>query len=148
MEGVRAVGAHYLGHDGPCASRYERRVSEGRQHPAHPPILHRHSQAPIVLLTVCTKDRKPLRASADSADAILRAWIAARSWLVGRYIMMPDHIHLFCRPATFPAESLEQWVRYWKNTASRNWPRTNEHPIWQRDFWDTQLRRMENYGAK
>ncbi len=25
---------------------------------------------------------------------------------------------------------------------------TNEHPIWQRDFWDTQLRRNENYEEK
>jgi putative transposase len=61
---------------------------------------------------------------------------------------MPDHIHLFCAPATFPAESLKQWVRYWTNMASRNWPRAKEHPVWQRDFWDTQLRRSENYSSK
>jgi len=41
-----------------------------------------------------------------------------------------------------------QWVRYWKSIASRNWPRTHEQPIWQRDFWDTQLRRSENYDSK
>jgi putative transposase len=72
----------------------------------------------------------------------------ARSWLVGHYIIMPNHIHLFCAPATLPIEPLKQWVRYWKTLASRNWPQSEQHPIWQRDFWDTQLRREENYQAK
>jgi len=26
--------------------------------------------------------------------------------------------------------------------------RAHEQPIWQRDFWDTQLRRSENYDSK
>jgi hypothetical protein len=47
----------------------------------------------FVSLTVCTKDRKRILASADLADAIVRAWNAARSWRVGRYIIMPDHNH-------------------------------------------------------
>jgi hypothetical protein len=41
-----------------------------------------------------------------------------------------------------------QWVRYWKSIASRNWPRVHELAVWQRDFWDTQLRRWENYDSK
>jgi putative transposase len=44
-------------------------------------------------------------------------WANAKSWLVGRYVVMPDHIHLFCAPATIPPGPLEQWVRYWKNVA-------------------------------
>jgi putative transposase len=32
--------------------------------------------------------------------------------------------------------------------ASRQWPRPAEHPVWQLDFWDTQLRREESYAAK
>jgi len=61
---------------------------------------------------------------------------------------MPDHLHLFCAQAVFPIEPLMQWVPYWKSIASRNWPRAHEQPIWQRDFWDTQLRRSENYDSK
>src|SRR5947208_15118945 len=41
-----------------------------------------------------------------------------------------------------------QWVRYWKSIASKNWPRPSEQPIWQSDFWDTLLRRSENYDSK
>ena len=79
---------------------------------------------------------------------VVNAWNSARSWVVGRYIFMPDHIHLFCAPATLPSKPLNQRVSYRKSAASRSWPRAEEQPIWQRDFWDTQLRRSENYGSK
>lgn len=120
----------------------------GRKHPAHPPVLDVHGVALIVFLTVCSKDRKPILALADSAEAIINSWREAESWRVGRFVIMPDHIHLFCGPGTAPPEPLKQWVRFWKSTASKHWPRPNEHPIWQRDFWDTQLRRSENYESK
>src|SRR5256885_6005252 len=35
---------------------------------------------------------------ADAVAAILNAWKTADHWLVGRYVIMPDHIHLFCAP--------------------------------------------------
>jgi len=31
---------------------------------------------------------------------------------------------------------------------TRAWPRRNQVPIWQRDYWDRQLRRYESYGQK
>jgi len=123
-------------------------VDPGRKHPAHISPVERHNEPVIVFLTVCSKDRKRIFASGDVAQVIADAWIEATSWCVGRYVIMPDHIHLFCAPNVVPPEPLDQWVRYWKNNASKNWPRPNEHPIWQRDFWDTQLRRHENYDEK
>src|SRR5437879_12681920 len=116
----------------------------GRKHPAHPVPRELINRPIIVFLTVCSKDRKPILAFQGSAGALLHAWCEAKSWLVGRYVIMPDHIHLFCAPATVTVEPLAQWVRYWKNMASRVWPKTNEQPIWQRDFWDTQLRRDDS----
>ena len=123
-------------------------TESGRKHPAHYPFVERHNEPIIVFRTICSKDRKRILASADVVCVLKNAWASARYWLVGRYVIMPDHVHLFCVPATIPPEPLEQWVRYWKNLASKNWPRANEHPIWQRDFWDTQLRRSENYEEK
>jgi putative transposase len=119
-----------------------------RKHPAHPPLQARFNTPIIVFLTVCSKDRKLLFAYADSMAVILDAWQRAKSWSVGRYVVMPDHLHLFCAPAVFPTEPLMQWARYWKSIVSRNWPRPHEQPIWQRDFWDTQSRRSENYDSK
>jgi REP element-mobilizing transposase RayT len=60
---------------------------------------------------------------------------------------MPDHIHLFCAPLR-PEISLDMWVRYWKSLVSRAWPGPEQHPIWQRHFWDTQLRQGESYYEK
>jgi len=120
----------------------------GGKHPAHMRPVERHNEPIIVFLTVCSQDRKRIFDCADCAESIVRAWGEAKSWLVGRYVLMPDHIHLFCAPGVFPYEALKKWVRYWKNLASRKWPRSSEHPIWQRDFWDTQLRRHESYDEK
>jgi putative transposase len=79
---------------------------------------------------------------------IVDAWQKANVWLAGRYVIMPDHIHLFSAPNTFPMKPLQQWVKYWKSLASLSWPRPNNYPLWQRDSWDTQLRRHESYDSK
>jgi len=121
---------------------------ENRKSPAHPPVRERFKEPIIVFLTVCSKDRKPVFTGADSVAVIIDASQQAESWSVGRYVVMPDHIHLFCAPAVFPTQPLMQWVSYWKSIASKNWPRPSEQPLWQRDFWDTQLRRSENYDSK
>jgi REP element-mobilizing transposase RayT len=65
-----------------------------------------------------------------------------------RYVIMPDHIHLFCAPNTLPPQPLKKWVNFWRNHVTRAWPRRNQVPIWQRDYWDRQLRRHESYGQK
>src|SRR4029077_19503328 len=96
-------------------------IVEKRRHPAHPPVRDRFNEPVIIFLTVCSKDRKPLFALADSVGVIIEAWRRAESWSVGRYVVMPDHLHPFCAPAVFPIEPLMQWVRYWKSIASRNW---------------------------
>jgi putative transposase len=61
---------------------------------------------------------------------------------------MPDHLHLFCAPTALVPQTLESWIRFWKSVAARRWPRREEAPIWQRHFWDRQLRRGESYDAK
>jgi REP element-mobilizing transposase RayT len=92
----------------------------GRKHPAHMPAVERHNEPVIIFLTVCSKDRKRIFALIGAANVIVDAWIQAKTWLVGRYVIMPDHIHLFCAPAVFPPEALKQWVRYWKKLHQRN----------------------------
>jgi len=74
--------------------------------------------------------------------------LAADSFLVGRYVIMPDHIHLFCAPAQSLPGYLKAWVRYWKSFVSNHWPGGKEGQVWQRDFWDTQMRHGESYGNK
>src|SRR4029077_4496425 len=126
--------------------------SDGRKHPVHTPVYERHNTPVIVFLTVCTKNRKAILAN-DSAHQLLRAaWQLQPSWLVGRYVILPDHLHLFCAPAeligTTRRSSLQEWVSFWKSHSARHWPHFEDAPIWERHFWDTQLRRGENYDAK
>jgi len=73
-------------------------IEAGRKHPAHMPLVERHNEPVIVFLTVCSKDRKRIFAAKDVAQVMVRAWTEATSWLVGRYVIMPNHIHLFCAP--------------------------------------------------
>jgi len=71
----------------------------------------------------------------------------ADHWLVGRYVILPDHVHLFCAPNSFPPHPLLNWVRFWKSQVAKASGRGAD-TLWQKNFWDTQLRRGESYAAK
>jgi putative transposase len=120
----------------------------GRKHPVHQPVYEQHNTPIIVYVTVCTKARKPILADDAACTLLLEAWRAAEAWLVGRYVIMPEHVHLFCAPAAYETLPLEGWMAFWKSYAARRWPRPSESPVWQRHFWDTQLRRSESYDQK
>lgn len=77
-------------------------------------------------------------------DRLRDSWSQAATWLVGRYVIMPDHIHLFCAPGTYPPESLQTWISYWKRLVAFS----AGGSFWQKNFWDTQLRRQESYTTK
>ena len=119
-----------------------------RKTPAHQPVFQRFGQTPIIFLTVCAQERKPLFARPEVHLLLQNAWAEADEWAVGRYVVMPDHLHLFCTPGKVEHVSLAKWVHYWKSMVSRQWPYPSEQPVWQKSCWDTQLRRHENYSEK
>ena len=136
---ITAAIAELLSHD------HVRRMPPRRRAPAHPEPVARKSV--IVFVTVCTAKRKPILANRAAVAALRWAWRAADGWTVGRYVIMPDHLHLFCAPIRADV-TLNQWLRYWRSLASRRWPYPDQQPIWQPDLWDTQLRRGDDYDAK
>ena len=101
----------------------------------------------IVFVTVCAKNRVPVLATPAMHQSILQAWQMAGHWLVGRYVILPDHIHLFCASGVFPPQPLLNWVRYWKSLVAKA---TDAGPdsLWEKNFWDTQLRKTARYFAK
>ncbi len=103
-------------------------------------------RAVIVFLTVCTRQRRPLLASPVMQSLLIDAWRSADRWRVGRYVIMPDHVHLFCSPNTTPPCALRTWVSYWKALFAKASGEGRE--FWQQNFWDTQLRSHESYTAK
>ena len=119
-----------------------------RKRPAHFPPLEYSNRSVIIFLTVCTHNRRPILANPTVYEHLRQAWEAADEWSVGRYVLMPDHIHMFCSPASWPMRSLASWLRFWKSRAAAAWPCAIEPPVWQRDAWDTQLRAGDSYGEK
>jgi putative transposase len=120
----------------------------GRKHPAHHPVIERFNRASVVFVTVCSKNRKPIFTREAVHELMMRAWRKADQWMVGRYVLMPDHIHFFCSPVGLEYPPLKKWITFWKSMVSRNWPNPEEQPIWQTDFWDTQLRKGDSYSGK
>ena len=140
-----------------------------RRRPAHHPPVERFNEPVLVLVTVCTKDRRGVLACAEVHGLCRDAWRAAGSWQVGRYVIMPDHIHLFCFPGRLPVPGLRPWVEFWKSRVAVAWARlpdlggsasartgSGQGPdaaprrgkLWQRDFWDTQIRSRDHYAEK
>jgi len=117
-----------------------------RKHPARHPPIEQPNRMPIIFLTVCTHKRKPILVSEEIHQTLRSAWGSSDQWIVGKYIIMPDHIHLFCSPSTNEPLSIQQWIAFWKRLVSQNYPELQ--PMWQRDGWDTQLRTNESYSEK
>jgi putative transposase len=118
-----------------------------RNRPVRRPVVESHNRAIIIYLTVCTKNRRPILANAKMHAHIRTAWITANHWLVGRYTVMPDHLHLFCSPGSLEAKPVANWVRFWKAEVCKV-TGAAEGTLWQTDFWDVQLRHGDNYAAK
>lgn len=125
-------------------SIHEQPEQPQRKHPMHLPVFEVRNTSVIIFLTVCAMDRRPVLATPRMHHDLRQAWAQANHWLVGRYVIMPDHIHLFCGPGTFPPEPLARWVAYWKRLVAQ----AGDRSLWQKNFWDTQLRGHESYSLK
>jgi putative transposase len=119
-----------------------------RRYLPHLPPLEIANQSTVIFLTMCVSKRRPLLARPEMVALLLECWGRAGYWRVGRWVIMPDHLHLFCAPASWPPTPFPAWVRFWRNLATRRWPNQKETPIWQRDFFDRRLRRGESYHQK
>lgn len=126
------------------SDRQSRAPYSSRKRPAHG-LITSAGQATIVFVTVCTRERERWLASRTIHNLLIEVWQEASAWLVGRYVVMPDHIHLFAAPGELQ-EPLENWIRFWKSQFTRRHG-SKEHR-WQSGYWDTRLRRSESYDSK
>jgi REP-associated tyrosine transposase len=66
---------------------------------------------------------------------------------VGRYVLMPDHLHLFVQGG--PDFLLSQWIRIFKRTLGKTLSANGHQPDhWQRGFFDHLIRNCESYDQK
>jgi putative transposase len=114
-----------------------------------PPRLERlfqEYQTPLWFVTFNTLKRTPLLANTAVHKRFqdFCAQAATRGILVGRYILMPDHAHLFVAgPAEF---DLSAWVRILKQSLSSVIAAPRPH--WQESFFDHLMRHEESYSEK
>ena len=117
-----------------------------RQRPAQCSPVFRFNRSTILYVTICTKDRRKILANDIVHQALLKAFTKADHWLVGLYVIMPDHIHLFCAPATQESLNVRKWAEYVKSLISKQVGWGTDH--WLYNCWDTQIRNGLNHNEK
>jgi putative transposase len=115
-----------------------------RKRPAHGVLVSKDGPV-IVYLTVCTKGREKWLAEPAVHVTLCRVWQRAEAWRVGRYVIMPDHLHLFAAWIDGTIE-LDKWVQFWKSQFSKAMPRYSG--CWQTGHWDTRIRGVKSYESK
>jgi putative transposase len=75
-------------------------------------------QPTFVFLTVGTERRGRWLADRAVADDLVASWQLADAWMVGRYVLMRNHLHFFCTPVD-EYFTIESWITFWKRTFKR-----------------------------
>lgn len=109
-----------------------------------------YERRPIYFVTACTAERRELLASELVHEAFLGFVEQAsdRGAWVGRYVLMPDHLHLFVMVEDERVR-LSEWIRSLKNSISKTLRARGEpSPHWQKGFFDHVMRSGESYSQK
>lgn len=108
------------------------------------------SVRPFYFVTLNTYKRLPVLPHAEIHN-VFRTFCANaedHDIAVGRYVIMPDHIHLF---VAFPPTgiTLSEWIRILKTVIGKELLRLGaQKPHWQEGFFDHVLRSAESYSEK
>jgi REP-associated tyrosine transposase len=105
-------------------------------------------ERPIYFITTCTFKRRAILASKEAAQVLVDEWRNAHDrhgWAIGRYVIMPDHVHFFCS-AELDAKALPAFMQAWKQWTSKRMARELKlsGPLWQEEFFDHVLRSSES----
>jgi REP element-mobilizing transposase RayT len=123
-----------------------------KQWPRRPPRLSRlfDNVRPFYFITFNTYKRKSLLARTEVHETFCVFCSRAQEHdvAVGRYVIMPDHVHLF---AAFRVDGigLSDWVQSLRNVTGKKLLKLGIHkPHWQEGFFDHLLRSDESYAQK
>ncbi len=109
-------------------------------------VKHVDGQPTVVFDTVCTKGKRPWLATEQMHEILVGIWRdQATAWLVGRYIIMPDHVHYFAW-ATERTIPFDNWVKFWKSKFT--WAHGQQDKRMQRNDWDRRMRTESQYEEK
>lgn len=142
----------------------------------HPPRLKRLDRLfvsrPLYFVTTCTEGRKAILSNTNVHEDFRRFCQAGleHGVFVGKYVLMPDHLHLFVafgakyesalterRYSGEPVAAacarrptrLSDWIKSLKNSLSKTLRSLNiPAPHWQKGFFDHVMRSEESYSGK
>jgi putative transposase len=109
-----------------------------------------------VFLTVCTEKRGQWLAQASVQRTLHDIWQnTATAWLVSDYLLMPDHLHLFCASHDLKF-TIERWIGFWKDQLAKKLKQEGDaaaspyQVAWkfQAGGFHHRLRDGENYSQK
>lgn len=101
----------------------------------------------IQFVTVCTKHRGQFLANDTVHRLLIDMWSDTSQWRVGRYVIMPDHVHLFARESTRYTRGIRAWAGWWKRRVSVALG-YKQATLWQSVIWDTRVYSSESYQQK
>ena len=107
---------------------------------------------PLYFITTCTAGRRPMLAEPAVAALLREEWLAAErrhGWRVGRYVIMPDHVHFFAAPVD-EAKTLSEFVGHWKEWTAKAILRAvgRAGPLWPHRFFDHVIRSRQSCAEK
>ena len=104
---------------------------------------------PLFFVTICTLHRRNIPSLEAAHNALLLYGMrAAKEFNIalGRYVIMPDHLHLFVRGDQ--SFVLATWIKGLKQAILKGFPTNSEKFFWQPGFFDHLLRSDESYAQK
>ena len=117
--------------------------------PRRLPDIFQTYDRPLYFVTFCTRDRRPVLADEAVHEAFrdFGRQSEPRGVAIGRYVIMPDHLHLFVRLE--PAKKLSQVIRLLRQRLTLALQAGGAPgPFWQPGFFDHLLRSGESYAGK
>ena len=90
-----------------------------RKRPVHMPPVGRHNAPVILFVTLGIQPRCPALANTLFKTAFAAGCRDADAWSAGYYLIMPDHVHLFCAPAQWPRVPIRRWSAYLKERITK-----------------------------
>jgi REP element-mobilizing transposase RayT len=86
-------------------------------------------------------------------EILLAEWTGLRErhgWAVGRYVIMPDHVHFFMMPLSDGAKPLSSVIGKWKEWSAKQILKLSGQaaPLWQTEFFDHLVRSAESRAEK
>ncbi len=127
-------------------------MQQSKKYPRRPPRLQSifSNMNPLFFITFNTHNRKNILAEPEIHSTFLEFCKNAKmmGMIVGNYVIMPDHIHLYvwCEKES---SGLKKWIASMKRKIGKILSDKGiERPHWQEGFFDHILRNSESYIEK